>query len=456
MMATPVTYRGRCRGLCRNVHDPAVVPRLAQLVDAACDGIEYLHDPSHRVRKLADQVRLAADDPAVIALVRTFAYVLQQLNASDQGQPGVELAPLDGPSWMPEALRDASVDLKALWVELSTQVTHPVARARLFDIVFTLRLGDRPHESAQHAARAYRDAVGGSLRSQDQSFGLLRAWTLARRMNLPTLEQDVTVDMLDMVEQVLTDNDYFYGAIRLLEALIVPGRKNRAQLNDPRVDDLLDRALLTYPEVHVIKDVAVMVRRRAAGDKARITHASRVEVEAMLADARAATEPLVIRYLFNEAASAARRLELPDLEEIAVAHLQAAPAVEWQKSRTEINFPMVLLVDFMRPFEKAANWPEALAAWCHTEAPSGHHPSNLATAERVQQISVIRSAVTNVVFRDGDLPKRTLSSDNDLIQHELARVETASFKLHSIMLADALDLIKTRFGIPTRDDLQNL
>jgi hypothetical protein len=44
--------------------------------------------------------------------------------------------------------------------------------------------------------------------------------------------------------------------------------------------------------------------------------------EKMLAEARASTEAMVIRTLFNEAASVARQLGVTDLEKVAVAALQ--------------------------------------------------------------------------------------------------------------------------------------
>jgi hypothetical protein len=58
------------------------------------------------------------------------------------------------------------------------------------------------------------------------------------------------------------------------------------------VDDLLDRALTVYRQIHIIKDVATLVRRSAGNGTPRDEHASRYEVGAMHAEAEAATDPM--------------------------------------------------------------------------------------------------------------------------------------------------------------------
>src|SRR5207253_1496763 len=95
----------------------------------------------------------------------------------------------------------------ALWIGLAGTVTHPISRARCHDIVFTLQLGQNNRDSAEQAARAYLDAVGGSLRIREQSYGLLRAWTLTRSVGLASLETQVTAAMVDMADAVISRVD---------------------------------------------------------------------------------------------------------------------------------------------------------------------------------------------------------------------------------------------------------
>lgn len=67
---------------------------------------------------------------------------------------------------------------------------------------------------------------------------------------------------------------------------------------------------------------------------------------------------------------------------------------------------------------------------------------------------MIHRLATTVLFRDGDLPARTLSSDDDIFNRELIHVETRYMDMNGRFLARALHQIRERFGIPSRDDLE--
>jgi hypothetical protein len=381
----------------------------------------------------------------------TFTYSLS-VNPFGSTQPGASLVPLEGPSF-PRALRDADEEVRALWVALAAAVTHPTAKARCQDIVFTLRLADN-RAAAEQATRSYLESVGGILSTMEQSDGLLRARTLARSVGLSLLAEQVTSTMLDMVEDVLATQENPYVLVHLLDALTAPQPKKNTEPLDPKVDELLDRALLAAFNTPTTVQVATLVRRRATGDEARIRHASEVEVNAYLNDADKATDGLIIRAHLNDAAARARQLNLPDLEKRAVSRLQSAPPVEWKTVSTEFKIPNAFFRDLLRPFKQADTWTKALSLWFLTDSPSGDRSSNEATARKVQSQSGFIRLATTVIFGSNDLPKRVVSGDDDAFKRELVRVETMGIHLCGILLANALDLIKTRFGIPSHEDLK--
>lgn len=432
-------------------YDAAPVPVLARLADAACDGAIDPHDASWRAELLAEEMNPPVQHAAAFALVNAFLYTLHH---EEIPQAGAKLTPTDGPSLLPVALRDASSDLRDAWLALAGEVTHPVARARLYDIVFTLRLMPNGRHAAEQAARAYLDGVGGNQRAQAQATGVVRAWTLARSVGSTTLEHEITELMLDMVVDMVDRDEHPYAVIPMLCALTTPPRSKTAEAIDPRVDDVLDRALMTYPQTHVIKDIAAIVRKRAAGNAARVEAANRRLIEAMLAEARAATEPMVIRTRFNEAASVARQLGVADLEKLAVAALQSAPALDWDSTAYSVALPASFFDTYLPGFNEATDWREALNIWLLTDSPTGRHETNLTTTRQAQQHSVIRYLATTVVFRDGDMPARTLSGDDEIFARDLAHTELLYLGTYGIFLANALHMIAARFGIPPRDDLQ--
>ncbi|MFD9735684.1 hypothetical protein [Umezawaea sp. NPDC059074] len=432
-------------------HDAALVPALARLADAACDGVADPHEASLWARQLSEQSDPAVNPCAANVVVTAFLYTLFH---DDIPVAGANLRPIDGPSMLPVALKDTSGDIRAAWLALAAEVTHPVARARFYDIVFILRLMSNSRLAAERAARAYLDAVGGSQRLEAQATGLVRAWTLARSVGATALEQEVAEVMLGMAADLVECDDHPYVVSPLLCALIELPRRKSGGVIDPRVDVVLDRALRAYPQVHVIKDFAAIVRKRAAGDAVRVEAANRWLIEAMLAEARAAAEPMIVRTLFHEAASVARQLGVADLEKVAVAGLQAAPALNWESTLHKIDIPGSLFDAYLPGFNKATGWREALRIWLHSDSPTGEYEGNLATTQQVQQHSLIRYLTTTVLFRDGDMPARTLSGDDAVFARDLVRTELHCLGTYGVFLANALNVIAARFGIPPREELE--
>ncbi|MFG2867676.1 hypothetical protein [Streptomyces sp. NPDC048338] len=435
-------------------HDASLVPALAALADEACEGAEDFMDASLRIGKIAQVSGKSFDPAALRVLTTTFTYHLA-IHPFMSSQPGASLVPLDGPSIFPMALRDADSEVRALWLALSSSVTHSAAKARCSDIVFTLRLANS-RDAAEDAIRSYLELIGGGLSVTDQGSGLLRAWELARSVNLVSMVSQVKAAMLDMAEDLLSDGENGYILIQLLDALSAPQRKKNAQLVDPKVDHLLDVALLAYPGTLTIGQIAALVRRRATadGDDVRARRASEAEVRAHLNDADRAVDGIVIRAHLNDAASLARRLNLPEMEREAVSRLQSAPSVEWKTVGVEFGIPNAYARSYLRPYRRVDAWRKALGVWFESEAPSG----NLDQNEKAARVALDRPGfirlATTLVFGPGDMPRRVLSEGDDSFQRELAREETWGIHIRGILLADALDVIKDRFGIPCFTDLE--
>jgi hypothetical protein len=309
-------------------------------------------------------------------------------------------------------------------------------------------------QAAEQAARAYLDGIAGDQGALAQAVGLVRAWTLARSVGSTALALDCVALMIDIVFDLLDRDEHPYAVIPLLCALVATPSADVDKAAEARIDDGLDRALVAYPQRHATKDLVAIVRKRAVDDAPRVDAANRRLVEAMLADARAAVDPMVIRALFHEAASTARQLGLLDLEKVAAVGLQSAPALDWSSTPYEINLPASLFDSYLPSFHEATNWQEALRIWLRTDSPTGRHETNLATTRQMQQHSIIRYLMTTVVFRDGDMPARTLSGDDEIFGRDLAHTELMALGTHGIFLANALYMIADRFGIPARDELE--
>ncbi|MBM7494029.1 hypothetical protein JOD64_005251 [Micromonospora luteifusca] len=424
---------------------------MARLADLACDGVDDPHNAGLRTERLAKQANPQIEAAAAKALFTTFMYLIQV--ASPDEPPDARLDPLDGPSLFPLALREADGDLRQLWLGLAGEVRHPVARARCWDIVFTLQLMPNRRDAAERAVRAYLDSTSTPLSLQEKANGLLRAWTMARLVRLTDIEQEIATAMTAVVEAAVDQREHPYAAITVLGALTAPPPGRAARVANPAVDDLLDRALTTYPQVHIIQGFAALVRKSAGSGSVRVEHANRHEVEAMIAEAEAATDPMIIRTRFSDAASAARRYGVADLERVAVARLQAAPPVTWERTEWSFVTPKAFFDLYLPGFSTATDWRRALSIWLHSGPPSGNKETNEATARQAMGESIIRFLATTVLFRDGDLPSRTVTGDAAAFDRELVRAEQHSLNMNGRFLARALWQIRERFGVPSHDDL---
>ncbi|MDN3243183.1 DUF7380 domain-containing protein [Glycomyces tritici] len=432
--------------------DPGQTAELAALVDGACEGAEDMYLVPDRIRRTSAGMPPEFDPNALRGLSATFDYRL----TCEQERPkrfAATLQPMEGDSEFPQPLRQASEDIRQLWVGLEQVVTHPIARARFADIVFSLRLADNSREAGSRAIRAYLETVGGELSRLDQGMNLVRAWSITREVALSELEAETIDAMLVFTEARVDAKEEPYAVLPVLQAMTMPRAKGGTPWL-PAANALLERALLAYHPSHVVKNFAELVRRRAGDDQARIEHASRVQVQAVLAEAEAAKDGMGVRHHLEIAATEARRLGIIDLAEQAEVGLQQAPPIEWVVEEFEFKVPDAVTGRFMRSFELAQTWQDVLALWISTDAPSGDVASNRETARAATEASPIRSLMTNVTYRDGDMPSRKLTGSDAVFNQELARAETLSMTVRGVLLAQALELIKNRFAIPTEVELE--
>jgi hypothetical protein len=431
---------------------PNSVAQLAELVNASCEQVEDMYVVPHRIIR----INAGVGAPLGAEVVRDVAQAFDYLLVCEQERPkrfAASLQPAEGDSEFPPPLRDASAEARLLWAALEAEVTHPIARARLADIVYTLRLGEDPRGAGERAVRASLEIVGGSLNQHDQSLHLVRAWSITREVHLTFLEDEVAGVMLGVAQSLIDQRDNAYGLMPLMRALTMP----RVKGGTPWLADanaLLDQALTAYRPAHVVAGIAELIRERAGGDQSRAEHASRMQVQAILDDAAAAQDGMLIRHHLAEAAKTGRRLGVVELAEQAEAGLQQAPPVEWSVEPFEIAFPVTYTAPYMHRFEMAASWQEVLGKWFETGSPSGSFEANERTARGVASQSVLRSLVSTVIYREGDLPARTVTGPEAVVQQELVRAETVWTTMHGILLARALDTVSTRFGIPGREQLE--
>ncbi len=428
------------------------------MADAACEPPGARHEVQRRIAGLAPTAEPTASAAAVRTLSEAFGYRIQ-LDRGKARSPGAELEPLNQPpgfSW-PLAIRGASDDVRQLWVSLSTEVTHPIARALFFDLRFTAgRLGNG-RDNAAKAVQAHLELAGSSLHQFDQSAGLVRAWTLTKKVGLTVLEVDVTEAMKRLVanELATADGDTPGVVLPLLTVLAQPPALSTVR--DPDVDRLLDLAFARYrSRSYLASQVADLIRLYTTDDQ-RKDAANRAETEAYLSAAERTSENLPRMGLLQQAATVARRLGVKDLEDRAIVAMQAIRPedLEWIKQPFSVDLPPDYVEQRLRMFDEAPDWRYALGTWLETDPPTGRFSNNERAARERLTDSVIRRVMPTVVFGTHGLPQSTIAADDDSqLGREIVHGEEICAMVDGGMLATALERISATYSTPSQSELE--
>ncbi len=439
-------------------HDPSMVSELVALADAACEPPGARHEIQRRIAGLAPTVAPTVGATAVRTLSETFGYRIQ-LDRGKAGSPDAELEPLNQPrgfSW-PPAIRSASDDVRQLWVSLSTEVTHPAARSLLFDLRFAAgRLGNG-RDNAEQAVQAHLELVDSGLHRLDQSVGLVRAWTLSRKVGLAALETDVVEAMKRLIanELATAEGESAGVVLPLLTALVQPPA--RSTIRDPEVDRLLDLAFARYrSRSYLATQVANLVRLYATDDQ-RKEAVNRAEAEVYLSAAEETSENLPRMGLLQDAAVVARRLGVKDIEDRARAAMQAIRPedLEWIRHPFSVKLPPDIVEQRLRIFDEAPDWRHAIGMWLETDPPTGRFSNNEQAARERLTDSVIRRILPTVVFGTHGLPQSTIAADDDSqLGREIVHGEEINAMVDGGMLASALERISATYGTPTQAELE--
>ena len=435
------------------VFNPSIVPVLARLADEACAGMSFLALASSRIHELAAGLSPPVDATAVRELAASFYYRLV-LTRGDAPKADARLEPVDNMDWnWPRPMRMADENVRALWAALAKHVTHPAARSLFSDILFSLRIGNG-RDNADRAARGYMDALGGDLEPVHQVEGLVRAWTLARSVGLAELEGQITRRMQEMAVDGVARREAPGVVIPLLVALAEPHRRRRAtRVADREVDELLDQALTVYPDSYLVAEIAALIRKRAGTNSQRAAMASRAEVEAHLREAGSAEPGLAQMAHLQQAASAARRLGVADLEAAAVSRMQSAPPIQWTVISHDVTIPASKLESFLRQFTSPPDWRTAIARWMNLGPPTGRLANNEAAARAALDASVLQRLARLVVYSESNMPERTVMTDDERFQHQLAQQESMQCRMSGLLLASALNRVKQHYGTPSRTEV---
>jgi hypothetical protein len=436
------------------VHDPTRVNVAAAVLDRSVADCRQLHSAEAGLINQAEANGIGPDDPLLGELRCILWYRLRV--ERDGTAAGADLVPLtdDGGASWPRPIRLAPDEVRQLWAELSGRVTHPVAVARLNDLCFSAGVGNG-RTAAEVAARAYLEWPSTSLDTLYVAKGLARAWTLSRKISDAALEADVYEELRVYAGAQLAAEGNPGTIFPLLEALTTSPRKAAPLAGEPSAAQLVDKARARFRASYLVVRLTAMMRRLST-EPASTSVANRAEVQAHLDEAKRAEHVAVRMHHLEAAADAARRLNVRDLEAEAVTALQnlTPEVLGLARITSHSSIPAYIQEAFLRDFDEAHDWREALHRFLHTDSPTGSYERNLASTRRELARPSLRNLLPTKRLGGHGLPQQTVHGDDAHIEEDLTRFELLHSGTYGHWYAEALDRIATTFGTPSRHELR--
>jgi Domain of unknown function (DUF4209) len=427
--------------------DEADIAELVRRFDAAAQAAGDEHEVLAHLALTVEEGQQAAG-----ALATAFEYRLAVRQASGRRAETAfvpKFASPDGASY-PSAVAEVPEEQCRLWAACAARSSSPVVRARLHDLLFERRYGNR-RDHARAAVEGYlaiaQQDGGVAIRRAD---ALVRALELARRTAQDDLADQVIPVMVAAVRASLSQSEPQAGVVlRLLEALTY----DTAEVAE--LDELLAATRRAYPDAFTTTHTVALQRRRDGADPARRAELDRELVEAWIAEADGA-EPLVRLKHLERAAALARRYGLADVEAQVTSELQRTQPEELglQPVQAHTEVPAEEVERFLAQFTEAANWQEAFARLLAMGPPSGDVADNRQQAEAHAQEFVFASLVPHTRLGGDGLPRFTPSTPDQVAEAQLADLEALALLFQGPFLGQALDRVGARFGPIPEDELR--
>lgn len=450
--------------------EPAAWRDVLQAADAAFLSGQNWHRAATSFANITTNMGLDSQDPLVLATRRALNFALDA-RASDRarvemclagfsthGRPGIKSVP-------PE-----EVDV---WRRVANDATHPATRAHFHDLLFT-RGGPDALRHAVEAVRSYLDVARVDqyrveVEGQDdeqlvewaehsRSMAMGRALSLrhvvSRGSGCADLAAQLPAQALTFLNRLIHDPNPHFGDLIMLLRLLVRGRKDLDPAQVVALEALLDTALEKHRNLdHVVDDlVAELIKLNPA----RAAELRRRRVQTRLELAESQSQGILRMIHLEAAASLARDHGFRDLHDEAVRLMQRGSFDDlgMQTFSHEFGLPAeVVSAEVMRASD-GSDWRDALTSWLETGPPSGKAESNRESVRHLNRTTLMgQLGIPTIAYGRDGLPRWTATTPEEREEQELAKHELRAVSFNGMVLAEALDTIAQRHGIPSEDEL---
>ncbi|UIX32063.1 hypothetical protein [Streptomyces sp. GQFP] len=355
-----------------------------------------------------------------------------------------------GPDPWPRQADQLPTEVHGLWSVYADAAAHPMVRARLHHLLWSIRHGERPFRHLQAAISGYRQAVpallaaDGPLAVTDrwQAVEALRdAHSLATATNQPQLA-DIVTEMVQLADTALGWSEPAPGVVHAMTGRLLTDRRNHTLLRP-----LLERAADRYrhdphTHIHFLEDL-----RRTEPDAATQSLIDE-RITAAYASHAAQFDGLAKLMWLEKAAAFARDHGLTDaLDQIRRAQQRLTPVdLELTRAVTPFQLPTHFIDAARAVIDAATDLDQALRTIA-TATPV------LADPIDAEQHGLIRLPSAHLNLNG---PVVTMVSDTDTpVGQSPTDTRILSLDLHGLLVEAQFDQVNERFT-PTTDHLHTL
>jgi hypothetical protein len=431
----------------------------AGLLDTAANSPTRMTDGWSAVKRAAVEAGMPDDSALVEEVALIMGYCLRMALGTEEA--ACRLVPMTAAgehSW-PPLIESASDDVIRLWVDAARFVSHRAAVARLEDLLFERKEGNRGTR-ARAAISAYLDYVDVAPTELEKTEVLLRAWDLALRVGAEDLHALCRQQMAARARALIDGGQHLPGLLLPLLKAIARGPltpQGEAVSDDPvDVDSLLQETMGLYQDGYQVSHVAGIIRSRQP-DLEMLEAVNRREVEAYLAQSESG--PLLLRQTrLVEAIEVAKRRGLHDMADEATAALQRIDPSQlgMQRFRNSVELPPGPVEEWLLGFVRSGDWRDGIRYLLSTDPPTGSLQSLREMERGLRSASPLTRLMGVQLLSHDGLPTFSPSNDEEREAYEVANVARIQAENQGRLLSVGLRHFAERYGIPSEEQLTEL
>jgi hypothetical protein len=432
------------------VPDAAVVADLAGQIDkAAAESIVAEDVPQH--------LQIPEGPSSLRNLAIAFQYYSPGLGRRGAGEPHFRPQFTFGMESFPPSLDKLVPEDRALWEATAEVVTEPVARARLHDMCFEAKWGNRDHHARQaidgYLATASRDIPdtdpGRITAPLGRAKALARALELAKLVGAGDLADAAMKAAARAAADELEGDDPILGSTLGLVDVLIDGDEDVVIIKQ-----LLVRAREVFDSNHwgTVKTIELQLKL-SGPDETRRKELHREQVQSGIDNAHRMMGAARMG-LLDQTANEARNFGIGDLFDQIVAEMQSIRFEDLGMIRR--TYTVSILEESMElhlsQFTDAPSWQEALQCVC-VRAPSGDVSSNRAATGALATRFPLLSVMPVAHVGDDAMTRIVSSTDEEKEEAQLSGEEMRQLNVQGTITALTFARIWQKWGPIPEDDL---